>query len=94
MEAGEDEGRKENRRRGAGGAWTTDVSRQSTRGSEVGEVGEVGVEMGQQRRRSARLLFLAASGQSAYNRYNLQCRGSRLHNVALPTATDASSSFT
>jgi hypothetical protein len=47
MEAGEDEGRKENRRRGAGGAWTTDVSRQSTRGSEVGEVG---VEMGQQRR--------------------------------------------
>ncbi|PMD27308.1 hypothetical protein NA56DRAFT_697488 [Hyaloscypha hepaticicola] len=37
MEAGEDEGRKENRRRGAGGAWTTDVSRQSTRGSEVGE---------------------------------------------------------
>lgn len=44
MEAGEDEGRKENRRRGAGGAWTTDVSRQSTRGSEVGEVG---VEMGQ-----------------------------------------------
>lgn len=88
MEAGEDEGRKENRRRGAGGAWTTDVSRQSTRGSEVG------VEMGQQRRRSARLLFLAASGQSAYNRYNLQCRGSRLHNVALPTATDASSSFT
>lgn len=38
--------------------------------------------------------FLPASGQSAYNRYKLQCRGNRLHNVALPPATDASSSFT
>jgi hypothetical protein len=37
--------------------------------------------------------FLAPSGQSAHGRYKLQCRGSRLHNVVLPTATDASSSY-
>jgi hypothetical protein len=92
MEAGEDKGRKESRRRG----------------EEEEEHGRQTFPARALEQRAARLAsgwgssgddphacsFLAPSGQSAHGRFKLQCRGNRLHNVVLPTATDASSSFT
>lgn len=90
---GEDKGRKESRRRG-------EEEEEHGRQTFPARALEQREQRGWRRDGAAAAMihtlvrFWHRSGQSAHGRFKLQCRGNRLHNVVLPTATDASSSFT